>query len=236
MFKMTLSGGHGKDTPGKRTPDGMREWEFNGAVVAEMIKLLSHYKNVAVKRLDDPTGKVDIALSTRAATSSDWGADYHLDVHANAFGENWNDANGIETFSYDLSGTGFQIAKKLQKALIQATGLKDRGVKDGSSLYMIRKPKATANLVECGFMTNKKEAALLKSDDYRKKVAAALVEAIADHFNLVKETPRVEPKKEETKKKVNVITGYYNEGSAGLAKLEKFLKDNKWSYKKEAVK
>jgi N-acetylmuramoyl-L-alanine amidase len=189
MFKISLSPGHGFDTPGKRTPDGMREWEFNSAVVTKMVELFSHYKDVKVKRLDDPTGKRDVPLKERAQGSDSFDADFHLDVHANAFGETWNDANGIETFSYHLQGTGFEIAKKLQKALVDATGLKNRGVKDGEHLYMVNHPKAPACLVECGFMTNKADAALLKSDAYRVKIADTLVKAIASHFNLVKEVP-----------------------------------------------
>lgn len=194
MFKLSLSAGHGKETAGKRCPDNsMHEWEFNSSVVSKMAELFSHYKDLAVLRLDDPTGKRDIPLQERSNRSNGWGSHYHLDVHANAFGSEWSDAQGVETFSYKLSGPSFEIAKKLQAALISATGLTNRGVKDGSDLHMVRETKAPANLVECGFMTNKNEAALLKSDDYRTKVANALVNAIADHFKLVKVVPVVKP-------------------------------------------
>lgn len=42
--------------------------------------------------------------------------------------------------------------------------------------------------------------------------------------------------KPKPKVKVNVITGWYTEGSSGLAALEKFLKDHGWKYRKEVVK
>jgi N-acetylmuramoyl-L-alanine amidase len=198
MFKISLSAGHGKDTPGKRCPDNsMHEWQFNSAVVSKMVDLLSHYKDVAVQRLDDPTGAQDIPLAERAKRSNDWGANFHLDVHANAFGESWNDAHGIETYSYKLSGESFKIAQVLQAELIKATGLTNRGVKDGSDLYMVRTTKAPACLVECGFMTNPKEAALLKSDSYRFTVAQALVRAIVDYFKLVAATPQPQRKPTE---------------------------------------
>lgn len=194
MFKISLSPGHGKDTPGKRVPDNsMHEWEFNSAVVSKMISLLSHFKDVAVLRLDDPTGKVDIPIQDRAKRSNDWGANYHLDVHANAAGDGWSDAHGIETFAYHLSGHSFEMGKVLQKHLIAATGLTDRGVKDGSDLYMVRVTKANANLVECGFMTNSREAALLKSDQYRTIVANALVDAIVEAYKLEKVAPTPPP-------------------------------------------
>jgi N-acetylmuramoyl-L-alanine amidase len=209
MFKISLSPGHGIGTPGKRTPDGMHEWSFNSAVVTIMIEMLSHYKDTAVLRLDDPTGKRDIPLQERAKRSNDWGANYHLDIHANAYGAGWNDAHGIETFSYKLSGTSFEIAKKLQASLIAATGLTNRGVKDasenGADYYMICETDAPANLCECGFMTNQAEATLLKSESYRTKVANALVGAIADHFKLVKVVPVVKPTPPKEVPKTNVL-------------------------------
>ncbi|MBT2725132.1 M15 family metallopeptidase [Bacillus sp. ISL-46] len=45
--------------------------------------------------------------------------------------------------------------------------------------------------------------------------------------------PKPAPKKEPAKQKVNVITGWYYEGSQGLAELEKFLKAKGWHYTKE---
>lgn len=194
MFKITLSAGHGLHTAGKRTPDGMHEWEFNSKVVSYMIDLLSHYKEVAVKRLDDPSGAIDIPLQKRVKTSNNWGANFHLDVHANASGDgvHWNDGHGIESYSFGLSGKSHDIAVILQKHLIKETGLFDRGVLNGDWLYMLRNTKAPACLVECGFMTNKAEATLLKSDSYRKRVAGALVDGIAEAFKLTKVKP-VEP-------------------------------------------
>jgi N-acetylmuramoyl-L-alanine amidase len=41
-----------------------------------------------------------------------------------------------------------------------------------------------AILVEAGFMTNQTEAALLKTDSYRRKVAAAIVAGLAEVYGL----------------------------------------------------
>jgi N-acetylmuramoyl-L-alanine amidase len=193
MLNFTLSAGHSLVTPGKQTPDGMKEWSFNASVVSKMMLLLAGYKDVAVLRLDDPTGQRDISLKERADRSDSFNARFHLDIHANAFGSGWNDANGIETFTYKLSGESYEIGKKLQNALVAATGLKNRGVKNGDHLYMINSPKAPSCLVECGFMTNQKEAALLKSDSYRTTVANALVKTLVEHFKLVKTPPPPKP-------------------------------------------
>jgi N-acetylmuramoyl-L-alanine amidase len=189
MFKISLSAGHGKNTLGKQTPDGsMKEWEFNSAVVKYLMADLQNYENVAVLRLDDPTGKRDIPLQERSNRANAWGANVHIDVHANAYGSTWNDANGIETFVYKKSlKEAYSLAQKVQANLIKATGLKDRGVKEGD-LHMLRETKMTAILVECGFMTNKKEAKLLKSDNYRRIVAGAILAGLVDQYGLKKKT------------------------------------------------
>jgi N-acetylmuramoyl-L-alanine amidase len=187
LLKISLSAGHSFHTLGKRTPDGMREWTFNSVVVKYMMILLADYQDVAVLRLDDPTGVKDIPLDERSDRSNSWGAHVHVDVHANAYGSGWNEANGIETFVYkhsELEST--KLANVVQENLIKYTGLKSRGVKEGN-LHMVRDPKAKAKiLVEAGFMTNQKEAALLKSDDYRKTVAKAIVDAMVTVYSLKK--------------------------------------------------
>lgn len=187
MLKISLSAGHGFDTPGKRTPDGMREWYFNSVVVKYMMAMLAEYDAVAVLRLDDPSGVKDIPLKERSDRSISWGAHVHIDIHANAYGNGWNDANGIETYVLSKKESeSDKLANVVQENLIKYTGLRSRGVKEGN-LHMIREPKAKAKiLVEAGFMTNKKEADLLKSDEYRKTVAKAIVDALVKVYGLKK--------------------------------------------------
>lgn len=193
MLKISLSAGHAGFgvTPGKRLPDGsMYEWDFNAAVVKEIIHLLAQYQDVAVVRLDDPTGKRDIPLKERVARSDAFVADVHIDIHANAFGSTWSAAGGIETFVSDLEHSySFKLADTVQDNLIKATGLRNRGVK-AADLHMVREPNAKAKiLVEAGFMTNKIEAELLKTDAYRQKVAKAIVDALVQVYDLKERVP-----------------------------------------------
>jgi N-acetylmuramoyl-L-alanine amidase len=187
MMKISLSAGHGFHTSGKRTPDGMREWTFNSVVVKYIMLLLADYQNVAVLRLDDPTGVNDIPLKERSDRSVSWGANVHIDIHANAYGNGWNEANGIETFVFKhTEAESSKLANIVQENLIKYTGLKSRGVKE-AGWHMIQYTKAKAKiLVEAGFMTSKKEADLLKSDDYRKTVAKAIVDALVMVYDLKK--------------------------------------------------
>lgn len=177
--------GHGRETSGKRTPpfpDGsiMKENTFNKAVVGYLIAELERNGFQTVNVAPET---IDTALSVRTTRANNAGADIYISVHANAFGDGWNDANGIETLVYRVGDNGqTQLAKLVQAKLIAETGLKDRGVKERTDLAVLRETKMPAILCECGFMTNRNEADLLRSDDYRRKVARAICKGVCAYY------------------------------------------------------
>lgn len=184
-MKIAIDAGHGYNTPGKRCPDdSMREWEFNNVVADYVADGLSQYVDVMYKFTHDTTGKADVSLNARTKAANAWPADVLVSIHANASTGSWGVANGIETFVYSLkSADSVKLAKAIQAQLIAKTGRKDRGVKAGN-LHMVRESKMPAILVECGFMDNREEAALLKTDAYRRKCAEAIVAGIASVYGL----------------------------------------------------
>ena len=198
VITISIDDGHGAETPGKRTPkfaDGsvMKENEFN--------KIVAGYLEVALKRcgfavVQTSPENNDVPLSVRAKRANNANSDLHISVHANAYGNSWNGANGIETFVYNLHDTrSTRAAKAIQKEMIKATELHDRGVKENPNLYILNSTKMPAVLVECGFMTNKKEAALLRSDSYRRTIAEAICKGVCVYFGMVYKQPK-QPQKE----------------------------------------
>jgi N-acetylmuramoyl-L-alanine amidase len=193
---VAIDAGHGPNTAGKRCPDdSMREFHFNSVVARYVAEELKGYTTaaggkVSTKYIHDDSGTIDVPLSTRVARANAAKANVYVSIHANAFGSGWNDANGIETFVATVaSATSVKLAAAVQKALIKSTGLRDRSVKR-ADFTVIAKTTMPAILVEAGFMTNREEAALLKTDAYRRKVAAAIVAGLAEVYNLRKpETP-----------------------------------------------
>lgn len=53
-----------------------------------------------------------------------------------------------------------------------------------ANFQVLRETKMPSILVECGFMTNREEAGLLKSDSYRRQCAAAIVAGTAEVYGL----------------------------------------------------
>jgi N-acetylmuramoyl-L-alanine amidase len=199
-------------TPGKRTTDGtMYEWDFNNAVAVLVEQKLLTYENVKVVRLDDRTGKKDIPLAERVAKALNEKVAAVVSIHANADGKGdiWTDANGIETFISDdrFPFNELELASHIQKHLIRETGRKNRGVKRGN-LYMTKVSNAIPSvLCELGFMTNKEEAALLKSASYREKCATAIVNGLVEQFKLkAKVKVEIDQPQKEGEKVLNLLS------------------------------
>ena len=191
---IAVDAGHGHNTPGKRCPDdSMREHDFNGNVATKVCEILNN-NDIETYRSDDITGNTDIPLITRTNNINSRNAIICVSIHANAFNGQWNDANGIETYIIARGGEAEKIANIVQKKLIENTGRRDRGIKV-ANLHMCRETKMPAILCECGFMDNKEEAELLKSEDYRIKCAKAIADGILEYLSITpkEETKPVEP-------------------------------------------
>jgi N-acetylmuramoyl-L-alanine amidase len=185
IVKIMIDAGHSYKTPGKRSPNGMREYEFNRSVASFLKNLLGKYQDVDI--YFSHSDKQDVPLKLRTDGANALQVDVFISIHANAYGQgNWNDVCGIESYVYvDKPKTSLALAKVIQKKLIAETGLKDRGVKT-ANFHVLRETTCPSVLIECGFMTNHKEAILLGTDLYRKKCAEAIAIALEQFYSLKK--------------------------------------------------
>jgi N-acetylmuramoyl-L-alanine amidase len=183
-MKIIIDAGHGYSTDGKRSPDGMHEYEFNQKAAAYAKELLENFQNVTVYFAH--SDERDVPLQERTDAANRLKVDAYVSIHANAYGTTWNDANGIETYVYlTKPKEAYELAQKIQQHLIVQTNLRDRGVKT-ADFHVLRETKMTAVLTECGFDTNKHEAALMKTEAYQRTCAKAIVQGIAEQYHLVR--------------------------------------------------
>ena len=204
MFKLALDAGHGKHTAGKRCLKSLdknetREWVLNNRICTKIQALLSDYDGISVKRVDDTSGKIDVALSTRTKTANSFKADLYLSIHHNA-GVGGGKGGGLvvirqKGLSAD-SETG-KTQKKFYNTLIKA------GVPKGNrsnptpaqDLQVLRETKMPAILIECGFMDSATDIKYILTDAFANKVAEGCVSVIAQLGKLTKK--KVEPTKTE---------------------------------------
>lgn len=185
-MKIAIDAGHGPNTPGKRCPDdSMREFAFNSVVARYARDGLAEYSEVVTLFTHADDGSRDVPLKERTDAANAWKADIFVSIHANAMGDGWDDKGvGIETFTYTTKdAASVQLATAVNTKVVALTGRKNRGVK-AADFHVLRETKMPAILVECGFMTSHEEAALLKTDAYRKKCAEAIVTGIAEAYGL----------------------------------------------------
>ncbi|RMG61636.1 MAG: N-acetylmuramoyl-L-alanine amidase [Bacteroidetes bacterium] len=190
-----LDNGHGRLQPGKRSPlfpDGTRfeEWEFTRDIVRRIKPQLDQ---IGIQYFEVvPEDEVGSFLAERVSRANEKESPLglpkiFLSVHANAAGgmDSWvNGASGIEVWHYPGNETGLRMSSAFQSALMAALpDWKDRGVRShqvGSSkiFYVLRNTSMPAVLTENGFYTDEEEAAALRTDAVRQKIADAHVAAI----------------------------------------------------------
>jgi N-acetylmuramoyl-L-alanine amidase len=184
MVKIMLDPGHDINTPGKRAPDGsMREFEFNRATALHVADILSQYNGVEVFLSHDLNDGIDTSLDARAALANRLQVNCLISIHANAGAAS---ARGIETYIYLNTPTSTNnLARMIHDQTISITGMVNRGVKR-ADFAILRETNMDALLIECGFMTNNQDLALLKSDEYRRRCAQGIVNGLAQFYGLTR--------------------------------------------------
>ena len=124
------------------------------------------------------------SLQARVNMANNWGADYFISIHCNA-SEN-PQANGTEVYVYSRSSPAFGMAEDIQQQIVSRLGTKDLGVKENTSLYVLRRTSMPAMLVELAFLTNESDAQLLRYDQYQ--FAYAIYQGILQYLGPVSYT------------------------------------------------
>ena len=172
-YTIVLDPGHGGKDPG--AVNGKKHEADANLAIAKKVgaKLKAKGYNVKYTRTKD----VYFSLAERCRMSNNWDADLFVSIHLNAAAS--KEASGIETWRYTTVGNlTKELAKNVQGELIAATGWKDRGVKQSSTLYVLKKTIASAVLVECGFISNDAECQKLFSEKWQNKIANGVVKGI----------------------------------------------------------
>lgn len=245
---IVFDAGHGTNTPGKRTPDGEREWSFNDKMLrAAHSHLSANYEGFKVVRTDDPTGKTDIPLATRVKRANDAKGDVFVSFHNNALAGKYGSHGGTETYVPTPSSSNpksMALANEVHPRLQKALGLRDRGIKAGN-LYVIMNTHMAAILTEGAFMDSTSDIKVLRDDDKLKAAGVAIAEGVADYLDLKKKTiSKPEPKPVTPSKPKDDLyrvkidgkqVGAYADDDNVLAQVKKALKDDKKKIELERV-
>jgi len=170
--------GHGGGDPGAVGPSGLTEKEVNLDIALQLKGLLeANGYAVMMIRADDSNP----SLENRVATANSSGAIVFVSIHNNGYSN--PSANGSETwYTPSQSANSKSLAKSVLAGIVDAIGLRRRGVKEGN-LYVTKNTTMPSTLVESAFITNPDEENLLKDAGFRGKIAAGIFNGIINFLS-----------------------------------------------------
>ena len=194
-MKILIDPGHGIDTPGKRSPDGLfREYLWNRQV-ADLI--LDGLLSAGVDAALLVTETNDVSLRNRVnrvnTICNRLGASNVLlvSIHANAAGNGsaWMNAKGWSCYTSKGKTKSDQVAECLYDAF--EAEFQDRKIRkdmsDGDrdweeNFYVLAKSKCPAVLLENFFYDNREECAWMLQEETKRRIASAAVKGIIKYI------------------------------------------------------
>ncbi len=185
-IKIYIDQGHNPSSPNTGAEgNGLREQDLTYQIGILLAERLRQDPNFEV-RLSRPTPDTKLgtsnsgSLRARVDDANAWGADYFISLHTNA--SDSPSASGVEAFAYSRNSRAFELGEDILDSISEATGLRNRGMKVRNGLYVLRKTNMPAILVELGFITNSRDAFLMR--DNPDLFANAIYTGILDYFDL----------------------------------------------------
>lgn len=188
-----IDNGHGKDTPGKCSPDkALLEWRWSREAAQMIAKQLQQHGFKVVLVVPE---QQDISLAQRCIrvnriVKESTDDCILLSIHNNAAGGDgrWHDAKGWSVFvSPNRSKRSEQLANCLLDAAKAADLMGNRWIpKEGywvKNLAMCRETKCPAVLIENLFMDNKEDCRYLLSDAGKRAIVNATVLGVIKYIS-----------------------------------------------------
>ena len=187
-IKLYIDQGHNPQNPNAGAEgNGLREQDLVYTVGQELATILRGQGYDV--RLSRPTADTQLgtsnatSLAARVNDANAWGADYFISLHTNA--SVIPEASGSEALVFRLNSAAARLGEDILRGLQTNTGLDNRGVVARPELYVLRRTRMPAVLVELGFITNRRDAALLANEPQR------FAKGIADGINAYLSVPTV---------------------------------------------
>lgn len=193
--KIILDFGHGKDTPGKKSPDCcLEEWKFNrelGMIIYEGLKKQGYNPVILVPE------DIDIGLPERCARVNEMckvESCILISIHGNAAGNgsSWLNASGWQCHTTIGETRADILAKYLYEAAHEILDPLKIGVREynGSNepdwendFYILKHTICPSVLIENLFYDNKKDIEIMLSDEGKQILANVTIEGIKRYVN-----------------------------------------------------
>ena len=191
VLTVVIDAGHGGRDGGAVAEDGTLEKHLNLAVAMKLKALLesADIRVVMTRETDielaspDSSHKKADDLKARVQLARECENAIFVSIHMNRFPV--EKYSGLQVYYSENHENSIALAQTVQtvaeEALRNTHGRKVKSA--GDSIYIMAHLEIPAVLVECGFLSNFEETALLKTEDYQKKLAMCLYASLIQYFS-----------------------------------------------------
>lgn len=187
---IVLDAGHGGFDGGMVGSSGISEKELNLVYARKLEALLTEagYRVVQTRETEDglydpdQDNKKAQDMQRRCAIIAQEQPLVTISIHQNSYP---GDASvcGPQVFYFEQSQEGERLAAAIQKHMnAMPDVMKQRVQKGNSTYYILKRSASTTVIVECGFLTNAREEALLQTEGYQDQVVKAICDGIVEYL------------------------------------------------------
>lgn len=187
---VVIDAGHGAADSGKVGINDVLEKDINLSIALRLKELLEQQDIKVVMTREDDEGTYPKTGSNRKMRDMQKRVELinkeqpalTVSIHQNSYPD--ESVSGPQTFYYEGSDESKAAAEILQKQLITTLQpSKERVAKSNTAYYLLKNTNYPVVIVECGFLTNQKEAKLLCEEEYQQRAAWAIHLGILQYLN-----------------------------------------------------
>lgn len=187
---VVIDSGHGGNDPGKIGINGSLEKDINLQIAKKLKAYLEASDVTVIMTRENDQGlyqesdshKKMADMRNRCNLINEAKPDLAVSIHQNSYHE--EAISGGQVFYYKSSVKGKRLAELLQKRFDFVLGKDNRRLaKTNGSYYLLLHVKEPIVIVECGFLSNWKEAAALSDDEYQERMAWTIHMGIMEFLN-----------------------------------------------------
>ncbi|KJS84966.1 MAG: hypothetical protein JM58_09345 [Peptococcaceae bacterium BICA1-8] len=191
--KIVIDPGHGGIFPGKVGSNGLVEKDINLEISKKLATIFSDSGAMVIMTRNEDSDlvapdsngsfltKQRSDLENRVKLAHDYQADLFISIHSNSTpSQIWA---GAQTFYNSEHKESETLGKAIQEEIIKQLKNTKRQALVRKETYLFDKLEIPAVIIECGFLSNPKEAELLSQQEYQHRMAFAIYSGIVKYLS-----------------------------------------------------
>lgn len=194
MPTVVIDAGHGGEDGGAVSKSGVCEKDINlkialmlgdvfNAAGYSVVQTRTEDKLLYDRNADFKGRKKILDMAARLDTANDCGAQLFISIHMNSFPQ--SKYRGLQVYYSPNHKVSETVAQSIQDLV--STSLQPENTREvkpsGGRIYLLDKLEYPAVLVECGFLSNPDEAAMLCDDAYLQRLALVIFAAASKNMD-----------------------------------------------------